>query len=123
MTRHRITTAEYSALRKEAKENATLAQVVEEGTKASKEARAKSPGLGNEEFLARAKRIESAMNRASQDVQDAANVDEYSDLSKDELVELLKERELPHSGTKPELVARLQESDAEQAEDATQPEG
>ena len=123
MTRHRITTAEYSAIRAEAKEKATLEEVVAEGKKASDAARAQKVSLGNEEFLARAKRIESAMNRSAQEVQSAATVDEYSDLSNAELSDLLKERELPHSGSKAELVARLQESDAAQAEDATQPEG
>lgn len=120
MPRHRITTAEYSKLRKDAKENATLQELVEEGTKASKKARAQRVSLGNEEFLARAKRIESAMNKAVEDVEGAASVDAYDDLSKDELVDLLKERELPHSGTKPELVARLQEADAAQAEAETE---
>lgn len=113
MTRHRITTAEYSALRAEAKEKATLQQVVEEGTKASKAARAKGVSLGNEEFLARAKRIESIHNAARTKVEEVAADDEvtYDDLTKDELSELLKERDLPHSGNKDELIARLVESD------------
>lgn len=113
MTRHRITTAEYSALREEAKSKATLQQVVEEGTKASKAARAKGVSLGNEEFLARAKRIESIHEKARLGVEEVASDDEvtYDDLTVAELSELLKERDLPHTGKKDELIARLVEAD------------
>lgn len=122
MTRHRITTAEYSAIRKEAKENATLEEVVAAGTKASKAARAKGPGLGNEEFLARAKRIEASLNRAAAEVTEALDDEEstYDDLTNAQLSELLEQRDLPHSGTKAELIARLQESDAAQAAENTE---
>lgn len=125
MARHRITTAEYSALRAEAKSNATLQQVVEDNVKAKDAAAAKRPTLGNEEFLARAKRIESAHNAARTQVEAVAADDEftYDDLKVAELSELLKERDLPHSGTKDELIARLVEADAAQAEGTEQPEG
>lgn len=115
MRSHRITTAEYTELRAEAKSKATLQQVVEENAKAKAEALAKKRvSLGNEEFLARAKRIESIHNAAKADVEAVAADDEvgYEDLSKDELKELLAERDLPVSGNKDELVARLVEFDS-----------
>lgn len=105
--------AVYDAARAEAKERAAV--TIEENAKAAQEAKAaarpKGVGLGNEEFLARAQRIESAMNRAVEDVEGAAEVDSYDDLSSDELSELLKDRELPHSGTKAEKLDRLREAD------------
>jgi hypothetical protein len=39
----------------------------------------------------------------------------YDGLTNDELSDILKERELPHSGTKQELLDRLAESDAEKS--------
>ena len=44
--------------------------------------------------------------------------EDYNSLTKDDLVKLLKERGLEVSGKKDELVARLEENDAEQANQA-----
>lgn len=46
-----------------------------------------------------------------------AKGDHYEDegVTKEDLAELLKERELPHTGSKAELIARLRENDAEKA--------
>ena len=41
----------------------------------------------------------------------------YADLSKDDLKELLEQRELPVSGNKAELIARLEEDDAAEEAD------
>lgn len=41
----------------------------------------------------------------------------YSELTKDELVEELKARELPHTGNKEELIARLEEADVADPQD------
>jgi hypothetical protein len=111
--------AVYDAARAEAKERAavTVAAQAEAAQEAKKAAQAKAPGLGNEEFLARAKRIESAMNRAVEDVEGAAEVDSYDDLTSEELSDLLKERDLPHSGTKAEKLDRLREDDNTSDED------
>jgi hypothetical protein len=40
---------------------------------------------------------------------------EYGDMTKDQLSALLEERGLPHSGTRQELINRLEQSDAENA--------
>jgi len=51
---------------------------------------------------------------------DTGPVDEpYSEWTVDELKEELKDRELPVSGTKPELIARLEEHDAADEGDDT----
>lgn len=111
----RVTQADWDAARAERKAVAavTVAENAEAAKAAKDAARAKGPGLGNEEFLARAKRIESIHNAAHAQVAELASDSEvgYEDLSKDELSELLKERDLPHSGTKAELIARLEEAD------------
>lgn len=119
MTRHRITTAEYTALRAAAKENATLQDVVQENKAAKEAAQAKRVTLGNEEFLARAKRIESIHEKARLGVEEVASDDEvtYDDLTVAELSDLLKERDLPHTGKKDELIARLVESDTAPVDD------
>jgi hypothetical protein len=46
--------------------------------------------------------------------------DGYDDLTVPQLGEMLKGRELPHTGVKPDLIARLRENDAERAQEADQ---
>lgn len=57
---------------------------------------------------------------------DVEGEDEYDAWSKDDLITELQERELPHSGNKAELIARLREDDAaeepEDDEDDEEPE-
>ena len=48
--------------------------------------------------------------------EDSEEVNGYAVLTKDELINELKERELPHTGKKDELIARLEEDDAAQSE-------
>jgi hypothetical protein len=50
-------------------------------------------------------------------VEDVDDEESYEDLTKDQLKELAEERGLAHSGTKAELVARLEEYDAADEED------
>lgn len=53
-----------------------------------------------------------------QDDGDTANeTSNYEDYTKDELKEALSERDLPVSGSKSDLIARLEESDAERSEE------
>jgi rRNA maturation endonuclease Nob1 len=111
--------AVYDAARAERKAQAavTMEANAAEAQKAKEAARAKGPTLGREDFHARAARIEAAMNRAVEDVEGAASVDSYDDLTNAELSDLLKERDLPHSGTKAEMVERLREDDQTSDED------
>ena len=51
-------------------------------------------------------------------VEDEDEDEDYNSLTKDDLVKLLKERGLEVSGKKDELVARLEENDAEQGNQA-----
>jgi len=50
--------------------------------------------------------------------EEVAGESEYSGHTVDELKEFLTERDLPVSGTKAELIARLEEDDAEESEEA-----
>lgn len=115
----RITQAEWDANRAERKAKAavTVAATAEAAKAAKAAALSKGTSLGNEEFLAKARRVESILNGAALEVEKVASDDDvsYEDLKNDELSEMLKERGLPHSGTKDELVARLVESDQAQA--------
>ena len=52
------------------------------------------------------------------EVEDEDEDEDYNSLTKDALVKLLKERGLEVSGKKDELVARLEENDAEQGNQA-----
>ena len=68
----------------------------------------------------------STVNTLPPAAETASDVDEdsdedltYADLSKDDLKELLEQRELPVSGNKAELIARLEEDDAANADDDT----
>jgi vacuolar-type H+-ATPase subunit E/Vma4 len=108
--------AEYDAIRKESKARAaeTIAANAEAAQAAKQEALATAAvDEGRQEFLARAKRIESLRQSTAEEVEELASQDEFSydDLTNAELSELLKKRELPHSGNKDELIARLIESD------------
>ena len=53
-----------------------------------------------------------------EDDEDEDEDEDYNSLTKDDLVKLLKERGLEVSGKKDELVARLEENDAEQGNQA-----
>lgn len=63
----------------------------------------------------------AALAKSAEDEQRDAPEDSaeqgYSEWSKDQLTEELKARELPHSGTKDELIQRLEEDDQEAPED------
>ncbi len=59
---------------------------------------------------------EEAPGSAEEDGEDGGDAAEYSDYTVDELKDKLRERELPVSGSKEELVARLEEDD-ESSED------
>lgn len=107
--------ADYDAARAEAKERAavTIAENAEAAKAAKQEALASaSVNADREAFLARAKRIEAALQGAVEEAEEAQDAN-YEDLTNDQLKELLKERDLPVSGNKDELVARLRESDTE----------
>jgi hypothetical protein len=61
----------------------------------------------------------STINTLPPTAEAASDVDEdlgYADLSKDDLKELCEQRDLPVSGTKADLIARLEEDDEADAE-------
>lgn len=51
------------------------------------------------------------------DVADDTAPEGYAEFTKDELVEELKARELPHTGNKEELITRLEEDDEAHSEE------
>lgn len=61
------------------------------------------------------KATEDDLQLESDELEDSS--EGYGEWSKDELVEELKVRELPHSGTKDELIARLDEADEAETTD------